>query len=165
MKKSTPEKLDYEKAYYYLHRDRILLRHRKYQKQVGSRTKMLDADRLNKILEQTAPLEKPLSALRGRLFHTYKRSMYNPNFKVPSADKPRKQHSLGFLESHFRERFGYAPPKPRLSRADRQQMKLDARAIKMYHKALRKPKAFQSEMEKAVKDSQLMEYIQGANPQ
>jgi hypothetical protein len=142
---------------YWRNRDKILAR--------SHRKTTLDDTRLSEMLEQTEPLPLPLSTLTGKRVVKSQRSMFSPNFKVSSAEKPIKKHSWGYLESRFRERMGYAPPKPRLSRADRRQMRMDARAIKMYHKALRKPKAFEREMEKAVKDSGLMDYIKGANPE
>jgi hypothetical protein len=164
--KSKERARDSAKAYYYLNREKILRERRVMNKLMAKEIKLLDADTLNKMLEQTEPLEAPLLRIRGKPFHGgYGRSMYSPRFEVKSANKPLKKHTWGYLESRLRERLGYAPPKPRLSRIDRQQLKVDARAIKMYHKALRKPKAFQREMERAVKDSELMEYIQGANPQ
>ena len=87
--------------------------------------------------------------------------MYNPNFKVPSAGKPISRHYWEFIK----RKLNYTPQKPRLTGQQRKAQKLEERAIKMLRRATHRPSYYRKEMEKAVKESQLMEYIAGANPE
>lgn len=163
---------DAHRAYYYRNRDRILARNKAKSMQLHRRNKRLDEQRLNRLLAQIEPLEKPLHSIKGKPLARTPKTMFNPNFSVNEsrALAPKlwrelqrgRGRNLSIANLKFVQE--YRRTFEREHRLTPAQRRLERRAIKMYEMERSRPQTNLKEMEKAIKKSQLMEYIRGENP-